>query len=164
MSYGKHHKEGNGQRQAGLAEGVRPGEVVLLLQLHDAASGNEYAANILCARARARCYNAGGDKASVVVQAAWPERIRALKDGTGDRASLLQEAFASGEVDVVAVPHFDLRLVVYPRQENRVARDQVLGRTQAMAPRGSTVQEGGHFTFIRPGRAAPGAMGVKAAA
>ena len=141
----------HGDYAAGLAEGVRPGEVVLLLQLHDAASGNEYAANILCARARARCYNAGGDKASVVVQAAWPERIRALKDGSGDRASLLQEAFASGEVDVVAVPHFDLRLVVYPRQENRVDRATVVARAEEIAGGSAAgIHQGRAYSFIRP--------------
>lgn len=135
---------------AGFAQGVRPGEVALLLQLHDGASDNEYAANILCARARARCYNAGGDKASVVVQAAWPEEIRALAAG-GDRlAEQLRAAFDAGLVDIVVVPHFDLRYVVYPRWENRVGQEEIAGRVDAIAGGGGfVIEHADGFSFIR---------------
>ena len=92
---------------------VQPGERVLLLQMHEGASGNEFAADTFCALARAHCYNTGGDKASDAIRAAWPDEIRAAIERR-EVSRNVREAFGKGLVDVVVVPHFDLRLVVYP--------------------------------------------------
>ncbi len=128
---------------------VRPGERVLLLQLHDGASDNEYAANTLCARARARCYNAGGDKAMIVVESAWPEEIMAARRRR-DIGDNVEAAFDKGLLDVVVVPHFDLRHVVYPWWQEAVDRasiDTALARE--FEGRGMRVQQAEGFTVLR---------------
>ena len=131
-----------------FAAHVKPGERVLLLQLHDGASSNEYAANSLCARARARCYNAGGDKASIVVEQAWPAEIRALKQRE-DVARNIDEAFRKGLVDIVAVPHFDLRHVVYPWWTESFDMGPVEARIRELDADGIEVARGDGFHFIR---------------
>ncbi|MGY0610883.1 hypothetical protein [Luteimonas sp. A501] len=131
-----------------FAAHVKPGERVLLLQLHDGASSNEYAANTLCARARARCYNAGGDKASIVVEAAWPEEVRAVKQGK-DAARNVVEAFRNDVVDIVVVPHFDLRHVVYPWWTESFDMGPVEARIRALDAAGLEVVRGDGFHFLR---------------
>src|SRR5690606_1852580 len=58
-----------------FARGTREKEQVYLLQLHDRPGGNEYVVNTLCARAGVHCYNAGGDKASILIRQFWPAQI-----------------------------------------------------------------------------------------
>lgn len=128
---------------------VRRGERTLLLQLHDGASDNEYAANTLCARARAHCYNAGGDKAMIVVESAWPTEILAARRHR-DIGGNVEAAFDKGLLDVVVVPHFDLRHVVYPWWQGGVDRGSI---DRALAGefggRGLSVQQGEGFTIVR---------------
>lgn len=131
-----------------FASRVRPGEKVLLLQLHAGASGNEFAANTLCARARAHCYNAGGDKASIVVRSEWPEEIRRIRRGK-EKKRQVAAAFEAGVVDVVVVPHFDLRRVVYPWSPLDVDVADTRARAQALAGGRLQVEHGEHFTFLR---------------
>ena len=136
---------------------VQPGERVLLLQMHPGASDNEYAANTLCARARAHCYNAGGDKASIVVKAAWPEAIRDARRTRGaERVRDVQAAFDSGLLDAVVVPHFDLRMVVYPWSTD-VVDAAALGQAVERAFAGPELRigPGDGFTVIRPAAAPP---------
>ena len=136
--------------QAGeFASRVRPGERVLLLQLHPGASGNEFAANTLCSLARAHCYNAGGDKASIVVKSAWPEEIRRVRLGK-ERKRHVAAAFEAGVVDVVAVPYFDLRRVVYPWSPLDVDVVDTRTRAETLAAGRLQVEHGEHFTFLRP--------------
>lgn len=141
---------------------VQPGERVLLLQMHPGASDNEYAANTLCALARAHCYNTGGDKASIVVRSAWPEAIRDARRTRGEeRVGHLQAAFDSGLLDAVVVPHFDLRMVVYPWSTHAVDVD-ALGQAveHDFGGREMRIEPGDGFTVIRrAGPAAPDAAG-----
>lgn len=132
---------------------VRPGQRVFLLQLHENASGNQYAANTLCAVANARCYNTGGDKAMVVVEAEWPKELLALKRRR-DVGRNLQAAFEQGIVDVVVVPHFDLRYVVYPRWQNTVEAVTVRDTLRReIADTQLVVENGKDFTVVRAGSA-----------
>lgn len=132
-----------------FSELVQPGEAALLLPLHKGASDNEYAANTLCARARAHCYNAGGDKASLVVQAAWPAEILAARQGQ-DVAANVGSAFRSGMLDVVVVPHFDLRHVVYPWWTEEVDRASIEERLSAEFGGGEfRITRGQGFTIVR---------------
>lgn len=128
---------------------VQPGQRVFLLQLHENASANQYAANTLCAVANARCYNTGGDKAMVVVEAEWPEELLALKRRK-DVGRNLQAVFEQDIVDVVVVPHFDLRHVVYPRWQNTVEAAAVRDTLRReIAGTQLVVEDGKHFTVVR---------------
>ncbi|MBD7988514.1 hypothetical protein H9645_10805 [Luteimonas sp. Sa2BVA3] len=133
-----------------FARSVRPGERVLMLQMHDGANDNEYAADTLCALARAYCYNAGGDKASGAVASAWPPVIRAAR-ARRDRGANVREAFSQDLLDVVVVPHFDLRLVVYPWSTERVDVAAVSRAVQTtFGGPDLHIEEGPGFTIIRP--------------
>lgn len=138
---------------ADFARGTREKEQVYLLQLHDRPGGNEYVANTLCARAGVHCYNAGGDKASILIRRFWPAQILGTKKGD-DVAGNLRSALDQGLVDVVVVPYFDLRAVVYGLRQAEVRVDRVRERTQALAKAlGAEVAHGAHFSFIRRGQA-----------
>lgn len=139
-----------------FARVVQPGERVLLLQMHAGASDNEFAANTLCALARAHCYNAGGDKASIVVSSAWPPGIGEARKRK-DPGRHVRTAFASGVLDAVVVPHFDLRLVVYP-WSTHVVDVAALRRSVDAAFGGGDLRIEQHdgFTVVRPARAAGG--------
>src|SRR5690606_6062321 len=117
--------------------------------------GNEYVANTLCARADVRCYNAGGDKASIMVRTSWPEEILRARQRQSVTANL-SSAFDKGLVDVVAVPYFDLRSVVYGVRQGEVRVDRVRERADALASAlGAGIAHGGYFSFIRRDGATP---------
>lgn len=144
---------------ADFAAGTRQGERVFLLQLHEGAGGNEFVANTLCARADVACYNAGGDKASVMVRKDWPAEILAAKAGR-DVPGQLASAFAAGLVDVVVVPYVDLRAIVYGTKAGEVPVAHVRARAEALAEAlGGQLVHGAYFSFIRmapaPARLAP---------
>lgn len=145
----------HGVYAAEFATLVQPGQRVFLLQLHENASGNQYAANTLCAVANARCYNTGGDKAMVVVEAEWPDEFLALKRRM-EVGRNLEAAFEQDLVDVVVVPHFDLRYVVYPRWPNTVEPASVRETLQReIAGMQLIVENGKDFTVVRAGMAGP---------
>ncbi len=141
----------HGEYSAAFASGLVRDERVLLLQLHDARGRNEYSTNTLCVRARVRCYNTGGDKASVIVRRQWPEPILDAVRGRKVAANLAA-AFDGDLVDVVAIPYFDLRDVVYPHVAREVSRDLVRQRAAALAAEaGLDVVHGTHFSYLRRG-------------
>lgn len=141
---------------------VAPGARVLLLQLHDGASGNEYAANTLCARARARCYNAGGDKAMIVVESAWPEEVLAAKRGR-DIGRNVAGLFDRDLVDAVVVPHFDLRHVVYPWWKGGVDLGSIERRLgEEFGGSGLAICRGSGFTLLTRSPACPTGTGARA--
>lgn len=143
----------DGRYADGFAALVQPGERVLLLQLHDGASDNEYAANTLCARARAHCYNAGGDKAMIVVESAWPAEILAARRHR-EIGRNVEAAFDKGLLDVVVVPHFDLRHVVYPWWQGGVDRDSIeRALVEEFGGRAVLLRRGEDFTIVRRGDA-----------
>lgn len=132
-----------------FARGMDAGEQVYLAQVHDAPGGNEYVVNTLCARADVRCYNAGGDKASIMVREFWPGQILRAKQGR-DIAGNLSSALDQGLVDVVVVPYFDLRSVVYGIRQGEVRVDQVRERANALAVAlDAGIEHAAHFSFIR---------------
>lgn len=136
-----------------FARGMRPGEQVYLAQVHDAPGGNEYVVNTLCARADVRCYNAGGDKASIMVREFWPEEILRAKQRR-DVVTNLSSAFGRSLIDVVVVPYFDLRSIVYGIRQGEVRVDQVRERANDLAAAlGAGIEHGAYFSFIRRGGA-----------
>ena len=135
-----------------FASGLRPDERVFLVQLHDGAGGNEYAANTLCVRARVRCYNTGGDKASLIVRSAWPREILDAASGRQVAANL-RAAFGKGSVDVIAVPYFDLRDIVYPQRPGTVPEAQVRERAGRLAAdMHASIVYRDRFAYLRPKR------------
>lgn len=137
-----------------FAQGTRQGEQVYLAAVHDAPGGNEYVVNTLCARADVRCYNAGGDKASIMVREFWPPEILRARQRR-DVAANLASAFDQGLVDVVVVPYFDLRTVVYGLRQGEVRLDRVRERAEDLAQvLDADIEHGAHFSFIRRGAAA----------
>ncbi len=139
----------HGEYSAAFASGLVRDERVLLLQLHDAHGRNEYSSNTLCVRARVRCYNTGGDKASVIVRRQWPQPILEAVRGRHVERNLA-EAFDGDLLDVVAVPYFDLRDVVYPHVVRDVPRDQVRQRAEVLAGEaGLDIVHGTHFSYLR---------------
>lgn len=132
-----------------FARGLRQAERVFLAQLHEAPGDNEYVANTLCARAGVHCYNAGGDKASIMVQESWPPEIRQAYAGNAVVPNLAS-AFDQGLVDVVVVPYFDLRSVVYGLRQGEVRVDHVRARAEELARAlDADIAHGAHFSFIR---------------
>ena len=139
----------HGEYSSAFATGLIRDERVLLLQLHDAHGRNEYSSNTLCVRARVRCYNTGGDKASVVVRRLWPQPILDAVRGRHVGRSLVA-AFDGDLLDVVAVPYFDLRDVVYPHVERDVSPELVRQRAGILAAdAGLDVVHGTHFSYLR---------------
>ncbi|MGY0610885.1 hypothetical protein [Luteimonas sp. A501] len=132
-----------------LARGTRQGEQVYIAAVHDGPGGNEYVVNTLCARADVRCYNAGGDKASIMVRQFWPVEILRAKQQQAVAANL-SSALDKGLVDVVVVPYFDLRSTVYGLRQGDVRVDQVRERAEGLAEAlGAGISHGAHFSFIR---------------
>jgi FtsH-binding integral membrane protein len=95
--------------EADLRAVTRPGERTFFLNYDD--SHNDYLANYLAAAADLRSFNAGGDKNAILARAGWPAEVVALAESpTGDE---VVTALGSGQVDVVVVPYFHLRLSSY---------------------------------------------------
>jgi hypothetical protein len=72
----------------------------------------DYLADYLAAGADLHAYNTGGDKNFLLSQRRWPPEVMALAKPipTGEEVAA---ALRSGEVDVVLVPYFHLRLSAY---------------------------------------------------
>lgn len=144
-----------------FARGTRQGEQAYFAPVHDAPGGNEYVVNTLCARADVRCYNAGGDKASIMVRKFWPVEILHARQRR-DVAANLSSALDQGLVDVVVVPYFDLRSVVYGLRQGEVRVDRVRERAEDLAQAlDAGIEHGAYFSFIRRADATqPGRSGV----
>lgn len=132
-----------------LASKLLAGERVMFAQLHDNAGGNQYVTNTLCAVADVRCYNAGGDKTGVMVEAAWPRQVFDIKNNRAIGPNILS-AFRNDLVDVVVIPFFDLRNSVYSESQGAVPVDTVLNRAKALADSiGARLEIGGRFAYLR---------------
>jgi hypothetical protein len=93
-----------------LRAATRAGERVFMLN-YDGAHV-DYLANYLAAGADVRAYNTGGDKNFQLSELRWPPDVVALAKPI-PTADEVEAALRSGDVDVVVVPYFHLRLSAY---------------------------------------------------
>lgn len=136
-----------------FSEKLAPGERVLLLQLHDGANYNEFLADPLCARANVYCYNAAGDKTLELIEGHWPREILEIRRGHAV-VDNLAAAFRKHLIDVVVVPHFDLRTVDYSPVQAHLPAVGVDQRIAQLATAlGASAEGNAEFTFLRPKQA-----------
>ncbi len=138
------------QFASSFREAVEPGEKVFILALHDHPESNQYASSLMCERSLARCYNTGGDKASVIAEPWWP---RELVEANGHRAVArnIAAAFQKDYVDAVVVPFFDPRLTTYSEAAGAVDIGTVVKRAKELAAAtNATVTLTDRFAVLRP--------------
>lgn len=140
------------QALADLRHITTPGARTVFVQLQPNANWNQYLVPYLCAGAKLRCYNVGGDKNLALATTQWPPPVNQLIAGK-DIAKNTQRLFQQNLASQVVVPLFDLTQQGHAWPPTEFPRAAVITQLQKTFS-GFNVDLSTWYAVVRPGGSA----------